>query len=202
MAVAVNDVLRVSVEFKYKGAEDVVAVFWLRVDTVVDPTPNLVAQECASWAEGQYALVNGIISSNTVGERVVVNNQRKAEFVGEGIFTYVGAGAPPDLPPSVAALAVARTNKPRTQGRKYIGVLTEGTQDDGILTAAARTAVQSFADNWDQQYTAGSGNQYTPGVLDQTIDAAIPPDDFLELISLKAMPDTRTQRRRTLGRGS
>jgi hypothetical protein len=198
----VGDVLRLSAEALYKALDDVIGVFWLRVDVLVDPTEELVVAELEAWVETLYDNASGIISTNVLGNRVVVLNARKDEFVGEASWDFAGTAAPPDLPAQSCALLVGRTSRPRAQARKYLGVLTEGVQDDSQLTAAAFTAAENMANAWNDQHVAPSGNTYTPGVLNQTATAPPPPDDFNELTSMKAIRFIRTQRRRTLSRGS
>lgn len=106
-----------------------------------------------------------------------------------------GTGSGEGLPQGCAALANLTTFKPGVQGRKYVGPLTEGCQNGGVLIAAAQTALAAFAADIIGTMVPG-GENFDPVVMSTKLSLPV----FLQGVIAKAV--VAYQRRRKAGSGS
>lgn len=201
MAVQVGDFLRASATFANNDNTDKYAnVFHWRVDTLVNADDTAVANDLEQELEALYTTISGSISIKLIPEEVTVINATRDEFVAVQQFSFGFAGAGEYTPPQVAALVIGRTQKPRVQGRKYIPMIPEGINEDGNLTAASLVEFDAFAARFVSPLdTPATGNAYTPGVCKYQGPIAVEFNAFKEA---KVIRGLRTQRRRTIGRGS
>jgi len=99
------------------------------------------------------------------------------------------------LPPQVAGLVFAGTNIAKVQGRKYIFGLTEEDQNAGVWSGTMITELGKFATLWIADFVVAA-RTFRFGVVNT------PPTLFRQFTNAVVQGDARTQRRRTLGRGS
>lgn len=99
------------------------------------------------------------------------------------------------LPLSDAGLVVGQTTKAKTQGRKYLGALSEVDNVDGVLQASLVTSLVNFAAGYIADFVIGA-NTYRFGTFNP-ISLVFSP--FASALILGIM---RNQRRRTQGFGS
>lgn len=200
MPAVLNDVIRASVKADYDFADDVVNVFWFRLTTVIDGSDATLEVDAVAIIESLFANIAGSIGSKLAQDNVTLINKTQDEFIGEAALTTNFNGAGDVLPLQCAALVIGRTAKPRTQGRKYLGPLPEGVQQDGILTAASRIEFDAFAAEYVAPLSPASGNVWEAGVAKLGAGGVLV--SFEPFKEGKALGAIRTQRRRTLGRGS
>ena len=100
-----------------------------------------------------------------------------------------------NLPPQVAALVFAGTSIARVQGRKYIFGLTEEDHDEGGWTATMVSELATYAALWIADWVVGA-RTFRFGLASGLVPI------FRQFTNAVVLNSSRTQRRRTTGRGS
>lgn len=184
-----------------------------------DPLPNALAvtdkliTDFEVWIMGR---MKQFMASDTqfIGAVATTLNPRGAAQSVKGYTTDFGNVAGDVLPPHDAAVLSLYTPFPgrRTHGRMYFGGVPESLQNQGVLTAAAKTSIKNLADiligtfGWD-----GTSPNYWWGVYSRKNGAIREPGPppFISYSPLTHIPWSRytvnerlgTQRHRKLGRG-
>lgn len=199
MAIEVGDILRVAFQWFVNGTDEQVNVHHFLVDTLGDSTGDtdflerMIALIAAEW----YSEVVGLIADNVVGALVTSANLTKNEVLATLPNPIDGAYAAAEmLPRQATALVCWNGSTPRRQGRTYLPVFTEGTNtDNGAWESTALAALEAF----------GAVALDTIFDDDVGVSRVISNADgsswiFPTAVVIPVAP--RTQRRRTLGRGS
>ncbi len=198
MSLDAGDVARLSAVFKNGFNEDAINVFHCQlVDgaaigdqafmDVMRDRLELVYADLEDDISDEYAPVQ------LTGKVVIGGTQVLPDTAWTGGFAFTNITQA--LPPQVAALVFAGTNISKVQGRKYIFGLTEEDQSAGVWTATMIIELAKFGVLWIADFVVG-GRTYRFGVV-----GGITPV-FRQFTNSVVQGDSRTQRRRTLGRGS
>lgn len=200
MTVEIDDVLRVSGRLTFDNNEDdIVGVHHYEV-TGGSETDAQTLINIGIVMESIYATVVGRQSQDISYEEITVKNVTQNVILGDTPWPTLVAGALADdaLPPQVTALVLASTPSPTRQGRKYAGGFVELDNVGGLLAGALVAALGNFADNYVLTQVIGPIN-YRPVIMSSP-DGPLQP--IFPLLVGKVILAFRTQRRRTLGRGS
>jgi len=198
MAVDAGDVARLSAIFKNGLNEDAINVFHcLFVDGPVIGDQGFM-DVMRDRLEVVYADLEDDISDEyapvqLTGKLVIGGAQVLPDTAWTGGFAFTNIVDP--LPPQVAALVFAGTNAAKVQGRKYIFGLTEEDQVAGAWTSTMVIELAKFAALWIADFVVDA-RTYRFGVVNTPVTA------FRQFTNAVVQGDSRTQRRRTLGRGS
>lgn len=198
-AVDVGDVIEVILNGRFQATDEMVNVFQAEMVTV----PLGTAAETITWVSewtiaGMTALVSQVSVLYTI-PTIDVFNLTQQTFLGQFTTTLGGADAGEALPPQVTALVMARTTTLRVEGRKYLPVFGEAQQVAGRWTAGAQAAMTAFGAVWVDPFidTAGTIGQ---GVIVTKLGGVMTASH--NILATRIIIDARTQRRRTVGRGS
>lgn len=194
-----NDVIEIVSKAEFAGGDDVVNVYQAKI---TDPQTG-TAQETLDWVEEWLeALITPLatrLSDQLVSTEITVDNLTQAKFLGDVTPSFVGLSAADPTSPQIVALVIARTATKGVQGRKSIGVLTEDNQAGGNWDAATIAVLEVYGDAWKDSLVAANDVAGT-GIVVTKVAGALTAEH--PITSIRVIADTRTQRRRTLGRGS
>lgn len=197
MAIENNDVLRITCKFSYLS-NDVQNVYHLKVATSGPVDDEDFLDEIAADMDSMYDDINPHISNDILYDTVEVYNITDESYVGEVSWPSktVGAASGNNMPPGSSALCLFPTSTLRSQGRKFLPLMTINAIDStGTPSATVLTAMASFiADVLAQK----SGVNWTGYLGNYNDDLA----RFAQWISGLAMNFFATQRRRYIGSGS
>ena len=199
-AIDTNDILEVVVKGRFAFADDIVSVFQAKI---TDPQGG-TNDEALVWVEEWFTdmitpLATSLSDSYTVAE-MLVQNLTQDLFVGQICPDFVGLNTAEATSPQICALVMGRTSNPAIQGRKYSGVYCESNTANGTWNAAMITALEGFADVWGDLLTGANSVEGRGQVV--TKDAMGVMTGSTDIVGTRIITDTRTQRRRTIGRGS
>lgn len=199
MAIAVNDILRIALQWFCDGSSEVVNVHHFRVDDLGTTTGDgdFMLALASMLATDLYDSVIAAIANNVVGGLMTGFNVTKNETLPPQTNVIDGGQSTNDaLPRQTSALVYLNTTSPRRQGRSYLPPFTEGNMDDDGTWETGTIAV--IAD-----YATKLVNPITDGdiavlrmVTHPDGSSAIAPS----IAGFSVFP--RTQRRRTPGFGS
>lgn len=199
MAIAVNDILRVALQWMVDGVDAMVNVHTFRVlDLGGSADDNAFAFNLSQTLEDElYSLVAGSMIDNVVGDVMQIFNLTKGEAVAPVTWGLDGASAgSPSLPRQTTALVYLNGSAPRRQGRVYLPVSAQNlVGDDGNWVVGQIAALASFG----------------LALLDPIVDTTVSVQRVIaDHNGLNAIVPTvagvslapRTQRSRTPGRGA
>lgn len=200
MAVEAGDIIRVAARHEWLSTEDVVNVYHFEVFT--PPTGGNVAafvEDVAEHLSGAYEIIDGIIDDGLLPLDIDVYNITQDVPYGKTTFIapYTGGAATGDaLPPQDAALLIWPTDVKRRIGRTYIGVLSEASQNAGILTGGTISTLLTFMTFIRESVDLANASDirlvvYSRSEGERTLPTA-----------QRVQPLVATQRRRKRGRGS
>lgn len=204
---ALLDLYKVVARFKRNGQDDVINVYHVaQTYGVAAFTDEELMDAIMGWLDGMYTNFNSRIHNTLDAYDVKVD---QVGFVGGieqtirtvGIRTWVLSQGPTGggdaLPPACAFLINMRTLRPKSTGRKYIGVPIEGDQTDGIASGAALTDLATFITNMLADIEP---------VVDVVFKAVVPSrwstSGFYQILEATASAVIAYQRRRKTGRGA
>lgn len=198
MTLNVDDVARISAEFTSIQGDDAINVFHITMIDGADIGDQGFMDVVRDRLEVVYADLLDDISQDysatqITGKVVIGGAQLLPDTAWTAGMTFTNIIDP--LPPQIAALIYAGTNKARVQGRKYIFGLTEEDQDGGNWTGTMVTELAKFGAAWIADWIVG-GRTFRMGVVGGI------PLAFSKFSNAVVQTDSRTQRRRTIGRGS
>lgn len=199
-AVDTDDIVEVVVKGKFNGADDIVSVYQAKI---TDPQGGSAAEVVAwveQWLEELVTPLALSLSPLYSTPESLVTNLTQDTFLGQITSTFVGLGTGEATSPQICALIMARTAAPKVQGRKYVGVFGEEMQSGGVWTEDMITALDLTAQVWQDSFQGGFDVVGQGQVV--TKDAAGDLVTSRDITGYRIICDTRTQRRRTLGRGS
>lgn len=198
MTVQTGDVLRAAARLWYTGSgNEQVNTYFYELVTGGPLTDAVVAADLLGLMEEIYTHVLAIQSSDYSYADIAIKNITQDILLGTFSWPTLvqGTGTGVLTSAQVCALIFGRTAISRVQMRKYFGGLQEEDVSDSVLTGATLTALTN----------AGIEIIATQGTLNGTYQ----PIAYNELLDRRTVPVsvgvssiTRTQRRRTRGRGS
>jgi len=198
MPAAENDVLRLFARARHVSLTDIAAnVFTVKVGAVGPGDDPKIIDACKEYVDATLGAAPGTISSEYYGGLMTIENITQDIIMDEVQLTWAGSNSSDALPPTVAALIIARTATKRSQGRKYIVGVDQDGENNGVWTQGAMAFLEAMADVYWQSYTGSLGHTLTPGVAG-VINGVF---GFRPFISAKVIGTNRTQRSRTIGRG-
>lgn len=199
MPAEVGDVIRATAVLKQSGTDDLVNVYHVRITT--DPgasNDDECVEDISNILELAYGHLNGSLPTSLVYDHIDFQNITKNEEMPSVNWASLGTGGgAADAPsPQVASLVVYKVGIPGVQGRKYLPCFTEGLLDEGAITAGGVALLDGFVVRTVGIKVGGNGWQIEFGIRREGDGS------FHPYISGRPIPFTRTQRRRTRGRGS
>lgn len=197
MAIENNDVLRITCKFSYES-NDVQNVYHIKVATSGPVDDEDFLDEIADDMDSMYDDINPHISNDITYETVEVYNITDDTYVGEVSWPSktVGGASGNNMPPASAALCLFPTGTLRSQGRKFLPLMTINALDaTGTPSTTVLTAMVAFIAD---VLTQKSGVNWT-GYLGNWND---PLGRFAQWLSGLAVDFFATQRRRYVGSGS
>ena len=205
----VGDLYRISARMRHPTAGDVVNVFHVRHNSsnVGNPTNAELNTAVLGYLEDIYApMANAITNAQSPFDFKIdkVEMVSGKETVTEAISTYSWTMvAPPSnagesLPPGAAAVVSLRSTRPKSFGRKFWGIFTEGTQAAGVLTSTVLSQITSAGYAILSGFTIANGSHVFGPIIMTALDAA----GYLDLVESIATDIIGYQRRRRQGTGS
>lgn len=200
MTVEIDDILRVSCRLTFEGNEDDIVGVYHWGTSGASETDEQTLLNIGLLMDTIYTNVNARMSTEVKYEEINVKNVTQNTVLGDTPFPVLVAGTlvAEQLPPQIACLVVASTFSPSRQGRKYLGGFTETDNDSGRLGGALVTACANFGVDYVKTKVQG-GITYRPLIMSSP-DGPLQP--VFPLLVAKVITAFRTQRRRTVGRGS
>lgn len=128
-----------------------------------------VVDDAEDWLDNMYANLVGVMSDEIDGNEVVVYEYDAVDDdwdeVGSQSWTFNPTSTPDELPRGVAGLVRLWSTDPDVQGKKYIPALTEGSVDEGLISASVVTQLLAFAADWYTPFVGSTtGGTFTPGI--------------------------------------
>lgn len=199
MAVAVDDVVRVALQWFLDGLEEVVNVHTFVVEDMTGVTSDgdFMVDLAALLESSLYDNVVGDFCNNLLGQVITGLNLTKGEVLPPALQTIDGANSAADaLPHQVTALVCLNGVQPRRQGRSYLPPFADNNiDDDGTWGATTIAHLLTYGADMLANIDAGA-----LGV--QRVISNESGTSFFFPTSATIVTSPRTQRRRTLGRGS
>lgn len=199
-AIDVGDVLEAVIKGKFLSTDDIVSVFQTKI---TDEQGGTAAEGLIFIDEWFTALVTSLVAefSNAYSvPEILVTNLTQDSFIGQLTPAFAGTNVADATSPQICALVMARTGVTSVQGRKYLGVFTEEDVDGGTWSTGLIDNLVTAADVWQDLFLASNSVEGEGQVV--TKDATGAMTDHRNITGTRVICDTRTQRRRTLGRGS
>lgn len=197
MAVAQDDVLRVTAEMSISGA-DVQNVLHFRSTNAPLIGDSTALGDMADTMDALYTLINARVSEDQNYDLVRVQNVTQSILLGAALWPILNAGAATGdrLPDQAAALLTMPTAIPKVRGGCYFGVFAETTGGpDSDLSAPTLAEVASFGAALLLEQVFGTAS-YRYVVFNTVLKTFVLP------VAAIAHSHWRTQRRRRQGVGS
>lgn len=198
MAVGVGDVLRIACQWFWNLNDEMVNVHHLVAQNIGSAADDVEFMELLAvlLEEELYDLVYPQMVAELVPSLITGFNLTKNEVLPPTAWVgTLGAGTD-GLPPQVCPLVYLNGVQPRRQGRIYIPGFDETTEDDaGEWASGAVTALAAFGLALLDPMTSG-------GITVQRCISNADGSDFFFPTQAGFPTSSRTQRRRTKGRGS
>jgi len=197
MAVENNDVVRITCKFSFLS-NDVQNVYHMKVSTTGPVDDEDFLDEVAADMDSMYDDITTHISNDVAFESVEVYNVTDESYIGEVAWPSktVGGASGNNLPPAASALCLFSTGFLRSQGRKFLPLMTLNalTTNGGVHNDVV-TAITSFIAD---VLLAKSGVNWSGLMGNWNPDLA----RFAQWIAGIAQDEWATQRRRYKGSGS
>ncbi len=198
MAVDDLDVVRVTAEMVFASLHDQQNVYHvLKVSGGTIPDQTLM-DDVATQLEVMYtfmlARMRTALTFDQITGQMVFGGSDLMPDTSWPVLT-AGTNGGDGLPLSDAGLIIGQTTRAKTQGRKYIGALTEVDNVDGVVGSSLVTSLVSFAAEYIADFVIGA-NTYRFGTFNPLTLV------FSPFASALILGIFRNQRRRTQGFGS
>ena len=198
MAVNIDDILRITCNFRFDALDEYVNVYhfeWAGVDGLSD---DLAMDQVAADLDAGYDEVNDDVSDKVAFVDIQGQNITKNTLLPTKTWPTmtIGLATGDVLPTQVAANVYFRTQRPLTRASKFLPPYTQdATNPTGGLTTVALARVQSFGDLAVLGFTVVV-NHLTYGAYNAALERFTP-------VTAAVVPTKyRTQRRRRVGVGS
>lgn len=209
-----TQVFSVTQKFSFLGQICQTSFYYRANGPIVPDINTAIAELAALWIINPLGAINNMTCVGTVNFENRIFCMTSPQFATKITATAAANGLRPGdpLPPQIAQVLAKRTNfrGRHSQGRSFIGGMSETDSTNGVPTAAYTIVAQASATTLKAVLGPGtSGNSYTPVVValktlvnNGTPDAPIWQVRGADIISITADLIWNTQRRRTVGRGS
>lgn len=195
---APNNHVRLSSVWLYDDASEIVNVVHVRLGSTVASSDADVLDDLAEFVEDVWENVVPAMSNLVTHDRIEVKNVTLG-----GVFGSLPANANLDgtdssanaLPPQTTALVIFPTLISRIQGRVYLPPFSEASNNAGFIDPAKVAMMDAFGAEMLLPYTGPNGTEMSYIVRASSGTGLVP-------VSTRSIPTFRTQRRRTIGRGS
>lgn len=194
-----DDIVEVKVNGSFQGSDDVVNIFHSKITDPVGGTAAETLVWASEWILDMYAEMIFDFAGTYGFASVDVQNLTQDAFLGNPVTLFLGSNPGEALPPQICCLIMGRTSVDEIDGRKYLGVLGEDTQNGGLFNALLLTRAAAFGAKWRTVFAASSAVVGIGQVVTKAPPAAPVGHD---ITAVRVITHGRTQRRRTLGRGS
>lgn len=199
MSVAVGDVVRVTCKMTFDTGDAVQNVYHYQNTGSAAIADATFVTDVASQMNTAYSNLNSNISSAISYDTIEVFNVTQDAPIDEVAWptlTVGGNSATQAYATQVAALVKFATATARSQGRKYMAGLVEGSVDGkGFLVTAMQTALATFGADIVNGFTS-SGQVVLPGNWNPTLSR------FAKWTAAIVADYVATQRRRRVGSGA
>lgn len=193
-----GDVVRLSNVYLYLNTDEQVNAFHVQLDGIPAATDADVLEDLAEFVENAYEALVGVMPTDVTHDRIEVKNVTTGAVFGSlpRIAALDGTeNTSGPMPPQVTGLVVFPTLVSRVQGRIYLPSFAESANGDTGIETGARNAMDSFAEELLDPFTGVNGTEIAYVVLRGNGTPVLPS-------SYRVITRFRTQRRRTIGRGS
>lgn len=171
MALGVGDILRTTCNFTLPNGVQYQNVFHHIFDGIGGVSDAAVVADIKAWAEGMYAELATHTEQTTTEQLSYVDQVEWGAGAWE-VVANIGTFTPTFSPTSnadvcpnqVSPFIVAKTDRPKTVGRKFLFPTLETEQDQGILTAGLITDLVDWADDYINDITIDVANVLHAGV--------------------------------------
>lgn len=195
MAVSNNDILRISIVWKYRLLDEQVNVYHVKITT---PAANYgdFQDDVKEWAGNLYSDVIAAMSQEVVHNRFEVFNETTGnpELPIGDEASLDGTNTADALASQTAALVFGRTGYSRRISRKFLPTFTDTTLVNGVWDTGTTPLLANMAGKLADLYPATNGTGFNIGVYNPT-------DGFVSVVQGAYSVVPVTQRRRRLGRG-
>lgn len=196
-----GDLVEVACVHTFNGVDEMINVWHLHVAVAGSGSETDFSEDLITLFGGLYGNIEDEMSNKVDAQEIRWRNVTDdgptifVPWIGGGYNG--GTGTADALPPGTTALILERTGTKGVQGKKYMPVFTEPTQDAGTLTPEAYTHLQDVADLLEtQQPLLETAIEVTFHVYSRTLGNDFP------ITAGQARPQLAYQRRRRAGRGS
>jgi hypothetical protein len=195
-----NDVFRVAVRMIGPSSQDIINVWHCKLISLTSGIDADVVADIVSEISTNYQDLEAAIPNTQTGQEISVQNVTTGQVFGAQAFSPAmnGALTGDTVPATSSSYCYFRTGVPRRVGKKFWGIVTEGHQNNGVVTSTITTALATLAANFIGAWTGGTtGNGYNWGTYNSNLAETFAP--FIEAVVAAVQ---HTQRRRRLGIGS
>jgi len=198
MTTVAGDIVRITAGLKFLATEDIQNVYHIRVTTVGSGGDAGLMNDVENVLDPMYFALRAIFNAALTSDAIYGQNLTQNTLLPQEAWdTFVaGTSAAQADSPQVAGLVVFPTGLAGVQGRKYIGPVAEDFASAGGIVAGTVTLLENQFVNLIGVVVGANGWQFEFGVY-RNSDGR-----FTPYASVKVIPNTRTQRRRTQGFGS
>lgn len=196
---ALNDVFRLAMRMQGPSGQDIINVWHAKISNYVGGTDADVAQELVDYACTHYQDLEDAITNQQTSVDISVQNLTTGAVLGTFSWSTAFAGTltGDTLPPQTSLYSYFRTGLSRRIGRKFLGIVNEAVNDNGLVSSLV-TIVSTFIANWiGTDVGVGTGNSYVWGVFNDNLLPA-----FAQFVEAVWQARLKTQRRRLPNVGS
>lgn len=204
MSVSDGDIIQQVIEFVQPSGDLVQNKFTWEYSGAGYSDENIIGG-LDSWAEDFYELlddqiVSAVTSFTSEYDLIEWNSTLEvweiARNIGQGSGNVTMVNASELLPYQCAACLVGFTSKPKSRGRKFLGLFGEDQQVNSTFGSAAVTALAAALAEYITMHILATNHDVYPGVASKKWGI------FLPFLSGAVQNIVFTQRRRTRGRGA
>lgn len=204
MALVDQDIVEQIITFSTPAADDVQNKFTWQYDGTGMPDSTFIGL-MDSWAEDFYELAAAYFKSSITSfiseyNKLAWDDTLKKWYISANIGTGSGSvtftDVNPLLPYQIAAVPVGLTAKPKSRGRKWIGLWCEDAQDNSKFVSGVATILASMLTEYISQHVLQTNHAVDPGVV------SVKWESFLPFVTGLVRDVCFTRKSRTRGRGS
>lgn len=198
-AMDVGDVLEATLNGRFDTTDEMINVLQVKISDAQGGSAAEALAFISEWTIGLMTALSGAVTTRYSIPTIDIHNLTQNTFVGQFITTLGGLNASEALPPQITALIMARTTTVSVEGRKYAPVFGEDQCNGGRWSAAAQAAMIAFGGLWSALFVATNLVAGT-GIIVTKLAGVMTAEH--PIAATRIIIDARTQRRRTIGRGS
>jgi hypothetical protein len=202
-----GDILNISARFKTSAGNDIMNVFNLLHASGSTTSDAQIMDMVEDWLDSMYSPLASALWSDMdpYDFKVDVVELQSGKFetvhaVGtrSWVLTTNPSGATDSMAPGCCAVVNFRSTRPKSFGRKFLGIMQESVQNGGVLVGSFLTQLGTFA----AQMLAGEVAGGTGAIFAAVIKSTLSPTGYWELTEAVVSDIVGYQRRRRQGTGS